>query len=112
MDQTRIQEAETIVDASRDDIARLIDQEGWIRGAGVEAHRIAALVGGGMKTGEVLADYPNLEAAQVEAAVRFAAKSPDARQFPTVTAKSVLRHGGGGGLAKAFAAAREDEQEE
>ena len=89
--------------------ARFIDERGVIRGADVEAHRIAALVGGGMRVDEVSKDYPNLTHEQIEAAVQYAATSPKpGRPFPTRTVKAVLRDGGGGGLAAAFAAARDN----
>ena len=95
---------------SPSDITRLIDDNGDIRGAEVEAHRIAALVGGDMSIEEVLRDYPNLEPGQIEAAVRYAEANPrPGSPFPTRTAKSALRHGGGGGLAAAFAAARDED---
>ena len=88
----------------------LIDDNGDIRGADVEAHRIAALVFGGMSIDEVIEDYPILGRDEIDAAVRYAAANPEPmRPFPTRTAKSVLRHGGGGGLAAAFAAARDED---
>jgi uncharacterized protein (DUF433 family) len=93
--------------ASFGDLSRLIDGDGTIRGSGVEAHRIAALVAGGMELAEILEDYPNLGPDQVEAASRYALVVPNpGRPYPDRTAKSVLRRGGGGGLAAAFHAAR------
>jgi uncharacterized protein (DUF433 family) len=81
---------------------------GMIRGTGVEAHRIAALAAGGMSTGEILRDYPNLTAEQVKAAVDYAAAHPkQGRPYPRRTVKAVLREGRGG-LERAFAAAREE----
>jgi uncharacterized protein (DUF433 family) len=78
-----------------------------IRGTGVEAHRIAALVEGGMPISEVLRDYPGLKRAQVEAAVAYAKAHPkQGRPFPSRTVKSMLRRGRGG-LRRAFAAARD-----
>lgn len=86
----------------------LIDPaDATIRGTGVAAHRIAALVAGGMGLADILGDYPNLTAPQIEAAVAYARGNPDpkGRTYPPVTVKSVLRRGRGG-LALAFAAAR------
>lgn len=81
--------------------------DGTIRGTGIEAHRIAALIDGDMPRDEVLRDYPNLTAAQVEAAVAYARANPkQGRPFPSRTLKYHLRNGKGG-LARAFAAARE-----
>jgi hypothetical protein len=95
--------------ASAQDATRLVDEQGMLKDCGVEAHRIAALVAGGMSTDEVLEDYPNLTRDRVEAAVKYAeAKPKQGRPFPSRTVKSVLRNGGGGGLAVAFAAARND----
>ncbi len=79
-----------------------------IRGTGVEAHRIAALINGGMRQDEVLRDYPNLTSAQIDAAVAYARAKPEqGRAYPERTVKSVLRKGRGG-LKRAFAAARDD----
>ena len=77
-----------------------------IRGTRTEAHRIAALVAGGMPLDEILSDYPDMTEAQVRAAVAYARKHPwRGAPFPPRTVKSVLRQGGMG-LQKAFAAAR------
>ena len=81
---------------------------GVIRGTGVEAHRIAALAEGGMSTGEILRDYPNLTAEQVKAAVDYAAAHPkQGRPYPRRTVKAALREGRGG-LERAFEAARDE----
>ena len=73
----------------------------------VEAHRIAALVEGGMSVEDVLRDYPNLTAAQVEFALAYAKVNPKhGRPYPAHTVKAALRKGRGG-LGRAFAAARE-----
>ena len=80
-----------------------------IRGTSIEAHRIAALIDGDMRQDEVLRDYPNLTAAQVEAAVAYARANPkQGRPFPSRTVKYHLLNGKGG-LERAFAAAREGE---
>ena len=79
-----------------------------IRGTHVEAHRIAALVDGGMSTAEILRDYPSLTAKQVKAAIAYAKAHPkQGRPFPSRTVKSMLRQGKGG-LRRAFAAARDN----
>jgi hypothetical protein len=80
--------------------------DGMIRGTNVEAHRIAALVDGGMTKEEILADYPNLSLGKVDAAVKYARAHPKpGRPFPGMTAKAALRKGRGG-LEMAFKAAR------
>jgi hypothetical protein len=105
---------ETLADiASVKDCSRLVDDEGKIRGSEVEAHRVAALIAGGMSVDEVLDDYPNLTRVQIEAAVRYARTKPkQGRPYPSRSVKSVLRNGGGGGLAAAFALARDDDDSE
>jgi uncharacterized protein (DUF433 family) len=81
--------------------------DGTIRGTGVEAHRIAALIDGGMQPEDVLRDYPNLTRPQLEAAVAYARANPkQGRPYPTRTVKSALRRGRGG-LERAFAVARD-----
>jgi uncharacterized protein (DUF433 family) len=86
-----------------------VDADGIIYGTGVEAHRIAALVDRGMTAGDVLRDYPNLTAAQVESALAFAKVNPKhGRPYPTRTVKAALRKGRGG-IGRAFAAGRGDD---
>jgi len=83
-----------------------VDDEGFIGGTGIEAHRIAALIKGEMHLDEVLRDYPNLSRHQVDSAVAFSRAHPrPGRSYPGRTAKSALRKGRGG-LALAFAAAQ------
>jgi uncharacterized protein (DUF433 family) len=90
--------------------AQAVDADGVIPGTGVEAHRIAALVDGGMPAEEVLRDYPNLTAAQVESALAYAKINPKhGRPYPARTMKAALRKGRGG-LGSAFAAARDDDE--
>jgi len=80
-----------------------VDVDGVIVGGGVEAHRIAALVNGGMAVAEVLEDYPSLNEDQVAAAVAYAKVNPKhGRPYPVRSVKAVLRKGRGG-LARAFA---------
>jgi len=86
-----------------------VDDHGRIRGTTVEAHRIAALIEGGMQGEEVLRDYPNLTKTQLDSAIAYARAHPkQGRPFPPRTVKSVLRQGRGG-LAHVFAAARDAE---
>jgi uncharacterized protein (DUF433 family) len=78
-----------------EDLADQIDSSGreaLIKGTHVEAHRIAALLDGGMTVGDVLRDYPSLRENQVLAAKAFAEANPKAgRPYPATTAKSAMR---------------------
>lgn len=66
--------------------------EAVIKGTHIEAHRIAALLDGGMTVGDVLRDYPSLRESQVLAAKAFAEANPKAgRPYPAATAKSAMR---------------------
>jgi len=77
-----------------------------VRGTRTEAHRLAALVAGGMPIDEILLDYPGLTDAQLHAAIAYARKHPwRGTPFPPRTVKSTLRQGEGG-LTMAFKAAR------
>jgi len=70
--------------------------EALIRDTGIEAHRIAALVEGGMSIDDVLHDYPNLSAEKVETAIAYARAHPkQGRPYPARTVKSVFRRGTG-----------------
>ncbi|MFN3585786.1 DUF433 domain-containing protein [Phenylobacterium sp.] len=67
--------------------------EALIKGTTIEAHRIAALLDGGMSVEEVLADYPTLKERQVLAAKAFAEANPKpGRPYPGRTAKAALRN--------------------
>lgn len=72
----------------------LVDTSGdepVIKGTDVNAYRIAAL-SEGMRTDEILRDYPSLSDAQVAAAKAFAASHPKpGRPYPRITAKGALR---------------------
>jgi Protein of unknown function (DUF433) len=93
-----------------DRTVQAIDADGTIHGTGVEAHRIAALIDGGMSAKEVRCDYPNLTEDQVESALAYAKVNPKhGRPYPTRTVKAALRNGRGG-LGRAFAAARDDNE--
>ena len=68
-----------------------------INGTNVEAHRIAALLAGGMTAVAVMRDYPSLTERQVLAAKAFAEINPVVgTHYPPKTAKAALR---GSGLA-------------
>ena len=70
--------------------------ETLIRGTRVEAHRIAALVEGGMSIEGVVFDYPGLSAEQVAGAIAYARAYPQCgRSYPSRTVKSVFRRGTG-----------------
>jgi len=85
-----------------------VDADGTIHGSGVEAHRIAALIDGGMSAADVARDYPNLTTSQIESAVAYAKVNPkQGRPYPAHTVKAALRKGRGG-LGRAFAAARDE----
>jgi hypothetical protein len=58
----------------------------------------------------ILRDYPNLTAAHIESAMAYAKVRPNlGRPYPSGTVKAALRKGRGG-LAKAFAAARDERE--
>ncbi len=66
-----------------------------INGTNVEAHRIAALLAGGMTVDAVLRDYPSLTERQVLAAKGFAEINPGAgTYYPPITAKAAMRGSG------------------
>ncbi len=66
-----------------------------INGTNVEAHRIAALLAGGMTVDAVLRDYPSLTERQVLAAKAFAEINPEVgRHYPPITAKAAMRGSG------------------
>jgi uncharacterized protein (DUF433 family) len=68
------------------------DGEPVLAGTGVEVHRIAALLDGGLSVDEVLSDYPSLTREAVETARTYAAVHPKAgRPYPRTTAKRALR---------------------
>ncbi len=79
-----------------------------IKGTEIEAHRIAALLNGGVSVEDVLRDFPSLTREQVAAAAAYSKAYPkQGRPFPNRSAKSAMR-AGRGGLRRAFAAADED----
>lgn len=68
------------------------DGDALIKGTRIEAHRIAALLDGGMTVEEVLRDYPSLKEQQVLAAKAYAEANPKrGRPYPRRTAKSAMR---------------------
>ena len=71
------------------------DGEPLLNGTDIEAHRIAALLDGGMTVDEVLADYPSLTRDAVEVAKAYVDTYPKAgRPYPRTTAKRALRGAG------------------
>ena len=83
-------------------LAAYIDSSGGealISGTRIEAHRIAALLDGGMTVEAVLGDYPSLNERQVLAAKAYADANPKpGRPFPKQTAKAAMRASGLGEL--------------
>lgn len=75
------------------------DGEALLRGTTIEAHRIAALLGGGMTPEEIRSDYPGLSLEQIETARAYAEAYPKSgRPYPAKTVKKSLRAGGLEGL--------------
>ena len=71
------------------------DGEPLLKGTGIEAHRIAALLDGGMTVDEVLFNYPSLTHDAIGAARAYADTYPKAgRPYPRTTAKQALRGAG------------------
>ncbi len=63
-----------------------------IAGTTVEAHRIAALLDGGMDVDEVVSDFVSLTHAQVLAAKAYADAHPwTGKPYPPLTAKKAMR---------------------
>ena len=94
-----------IVEAKLKELERLADYidssggEALIKGTQIEAHRIAALLDGGMTVEAVLRDYPSLMERQVLAAKAYADANPKpGRPFPRQTAKAAMRVSGLGEL--------------
>jgi uncharacterized protein (DUF433 family) len=77
------------------ELASQIDSSGRdavIKGTAIEAHRIAALLDGGMTVKDVLRDYPSLKEKQVLAAKAYAEANPKpGRPYPKLTAKAAMR---------------------
>lgn len=70
-----------------------------LRGTGIEVHRIAALLGGGMTVEEVCEDYPSLSADQIAFAETYAAAHPkQGRPYPRLTVKRAMRQADLSGL--------------
>ena len=78
------------LEALTDEIA-VTDDEAFIKGTRIQAHRIAALLEG-MTVEDVRADYPSLSERQIRAAQAYAEANPrPGRPFPKTTAKAALR---------------------
>lgn len=75
-----------------EELSNQIDPSGFVKGTQIEAHRIAALLDGGMTIEEVVRDYPSLKEGQVLAAKAYAEANPKAgRPYPKQTAKAAMR---------------------
>lgn len=71
------------------------DGEAILKGTGIEVHRIAALLDGGLSVEQVCEDYPSLDPAAVAAAGAYAEAHPKpGRPYPRITAKRALRGAG------------------
>jgi uncharacterized protein (DUF433 family) len=88
-----------IIEAKLSELDRLSDQidasggDAVIKGTKIEAHRIAALLDGGMTIETVLRDYPSLNNHQVLAAKAYAEANPKpGRPYPKTTAKAAMRN--------------------
>ncbi|WP_413992092.1 DUF433 domain-containing protein [Labrys okinawensis] len=89
------------VESRLEDLNRLADEidtstgEPLIKGTDIEAHRIAALLEGGMTLEAVREDYPSLDEDQILAAQIYAELHPKVgRPFPRITAKAAMRNSG------------------
>ncbi|OAX86290.1 hypothetical protein A7D16_19895 [Xanthomonas nasturtii] len=80
------------LEALHKDVTTNSDGEAVIAGTAVEAHRIAALLEGGMSPSEVLEDYPSLTLEQIDAARAYAEVYPKlGRPYPGRTFKRAVR---------------------
>jgi uncharacterized protein (DUF433 family) len=71
------------------------DGEAVLKGTDVEAHRIAALLAGGMSAEEVRQDYPSLTLGQIATARAYAEAYPKSgRPYPAKTVKRALKGAG------------------
>jgi uncharacterized protein (DUF433 family) len=71
------------------------DGEAILKGTRIEAHRIAALLAGGMSLEEVAEDYPSLSLDQIATAKAYAEAYPKSgRPYPPRTLKRTLKGAG------------------
>lgn len=71
------------------------DGEAILKGTRIEAHRIAALLAGGMSPEEVAEDYPSLSLDQIATAKAYAEAYPKSgRPYPPRTLKRTLKGAG------------------
>jgi uncharacterized protein (DUF433 family) len=71
------------------------DGEAILKGTRIEAHRIAALLAGGMSPEEVAEDYPSLSLDQIATAKAYAEAYPKSgRPYPPKTLKRTLKGAG------------------
>ncbi|MEH3117063.1 MAG: DUF433 domain-containing protein [Methylorubrum populi] len=72
-----------------------VNGDAVLKESGVEVHRIAALLGGGMSPDEIREDYPSLTLEAIAAAKAYADAHPKpGRPYPGMTAKRALRGAG------------------
>ena len=71
------------------------DGEAILKGTRIEAHRIAALLAGGMSPEDVAEDYPSLSVDQIASAKAYAEAYPKSgRPYPARTVKRTLKGAG------------------
>jgi uncharacterized protein (DUF433 family) len=79
------------------------DGEAVLKGTEVEAHRIAALLTGGMSAEEIRQDYPSLTLSQIATAQAYAEAYPKSgRPYPAKTVKRALKGAGLEALDEVF----------
>jgi len=94
----------TCVEADADEIEQLLTVthlrpsalgEAVPKGTGIEVHRVAALLGGGMTPAQICEDYPSLPPDAVATAKAYADAHPKAgRPYPSRTVKRAIRGAG------------------
>ncbi|HEL3804295.1 DUF433 domain-containing protein [Stenotrophomonas maltophilia] len=93
--RAEIDRREHALEALHKGIKTSSDGEAVIAGSGVEAHRIAALLKGGMSPSEIQEDYPSLTLEQIDAARAYAEVYPKpGRPYPERTLKRALLSSG------------------
>lgn len=71
------------------------DGEPVVKGAGIEVHRIVALLNGGMTPAEICEDYPSLTTEAVAAAKAYGEAHPKTgRPYPSKTVKRTIKGAG------------------
>lgn len=81
--------------ALAEDVEFRADGDPILKESGVEVHRIAALLGGGMTPEEIREDYPSLTLTAISTAKAYAEAHPKpGRPYPGVSVKRALRGAG------------------